>query len=230
MPFEKVLDGVHLVGGQGLSSPGDCCVYLVDVGGEGAVLVDAGLGTEPEQLISNIEDTGHRVEDIEVLVLTHCHIDHIGGAPSIVERAGCQVMAHEGDVEAITEGIASRTAADAYGVPSPRVPVDRVVTRDGGTLDVGSTHMLIVHTPGHTPGDITLQMGIEGRTLVFANDVHGPFRRAWGSDLNAWRRSMGRLIAIAPDILLEGHFGVIRPRSHAVDFIREYLESDMRML
>ena len=205
MPFKEVLDGVHMVGGQGLSSPGDCCVYLVDAGGGGSLLVDAGLGTEPELLMGNIEGTGHRVEDIEVLVLTHCHIDHIGGALSIIERSGCHVVAHEGDAKAISEGIAPLTAADAYGVPSPMVDVDRVVTSDGDRLDVGYIRLLVIHTPGHTPGNISIQTRLEGRTLLFANDVHGPFHRAWGSDLEAWRRSMGRLVAIAPDILLEGH-------------------------
>ncbi len=230
MPYEGVVEGIYMVGGAGLSGPGDCCVYLVDAGDGGSVLVDAGLSTSPEALFHNIEETGHRVEDIVALVLTHCHIDHIGGASAIVERSGCLVVAHEADADAISDGMGARTAADAYGVPSPSIDVTRTITNDGGTLDFGSAHIVTIHTPGHTPGNISLRMDVEGKIILIANDVHGPFNRAWGSDLDAWRRSMNRLIALAPEILLEGHYGVIRPRGPAIEFIREMLEQDMRMM
>ena len=230
MPYEGVVEGIYLVGGAGLSGPGDCCVYLVDAGNGSSVLIDAGLSTAPGPLFQNIEETGHRVEDIVALVLTHSHIDHIGGASAIVERTGCEVVAHEADADAISDGMATRTAADAYGVPSPHIEVTRTIKDDGGTLNYGSAHIMAIHTPGHTPGNITLQMEVDGKVLLFANDVHGPFSRAWGSDLDAWRRSMNRLIAIAPDILLEGHYGVIRPKGPAIEFIREMLEQDMRMM
>ena len=230
MPFEGVLEGIFQVGGQGLSGPGDCCVYLIDAGNGGSVLIDAGLGSDPEQLIRNIEDTGHRMEDVVALILTHCHIDHIGGAPFIVDRSGCEVVAHEDDREAIEEGIASRTAADAYGVPSPEVEVHRVVRDDGGLIDHGTAHIVAIHTPGHTPGNITLEMHRDGKVLIFANDVHGPFSHKWGSDIEAWRRSMNRLVAKSPDILLEGHYGVISPKAAALEYFNEMLSQDMRMM
>lgn len=230
MPFEKVLEGVHQVGGAGLSGPGDCCCYLVDAGDGTSVLIDAGLGTDPISLSRNIEDTGHRVEDISALVLTHCHIDHIGGAPAIIDVSECDVVAHEGDADAIEEGDGRRTAAHAYGVPSPMFEVTRRISADGGVLEYGTAHIVAIHTPGHTPGSISLQMNEEGMTLLFAQDVHGPFYRDFGSDIEAWRRSMDRLIAIGPDVLLEGHYGVIRPRGPAIEFIKEMLAQDMRIM
>jgi glyoxylase-like metal-dependent hydrolase (beta-lactamase superfamily II) len=229
MPFERVLAGIYQVGGTGLSGPGDCCCYLVDAGEGRSVLIDAGLGTDPEALCHNIEDTGHFVSDILALVLTHCHIDHIGGVPSIVRASDCEVVAHEADVGPIEEGDDRRTAARAYGVNSPLIEVDRVVTADGGVLDYGTAHIVAIHTPGHTPGSLTLQMGVEGRTVLFAQDVHGPFYRDFGSDVNAWRRSMERLIAIGPDVLLEGHYGIIQPRGPAIEFIKGLLAQDMRL-
>jgi glyoxylase-like metal-dependent hydrolase (beta-lactamase superfamily II) len=229
MPYEGVIEGVFQVGGQGLSGPGDCCIYLIDAGDGTSVLIDSGLGTDPEALFRNIEETGQRLDKVKALILTHCHIDHIGGAVDIIERTGCEVVAHEGDVDAISSGIGSKTAAEAYGVGSPEVNVTRVVESDGGILNYGGAHIIVIHTPGHTPGDISLQMERDGRMLLFANDVHGPFRHSWGSDLDAWRRSMNRLIAVAPDILLEGHFGVIQPRGSAIEFIKEMLSQDMHV-
>jgi glyoxylase-like metal-dependent hydrolase (beta-lactamase superfamily II) len=110
------------------------------------------------------------------------------------------------------------------------VEVTRVVSSDGGVIDDGSAHIIIIHTPGHTPGDITPMIVVDGKTLLFANDVHGPFRRDWGSEVSTWRRSMERLIAIGPDLLLEGHYGVIRPKGAAIDFIRDMLDQDMQAL
>ncbi|NIP34703.1 MAG: MBL fold metallo-hydrolase [Thermoplasmata archaeon] len=229
MPFERVLEGIYQVGGTGLSGPGDCCCYLIEAGGGRSVLVDAGLGSDPVALSSNIEETGHRVRDISALVLTHCHIDHIGGAPAIIDASECDVVSHEADASAIEEGDGRRTAARAYGVNSPQIEVTRMVTADGGILEYGEAHIVAIHTPGHTPGSITLQMTVEGCNLLFAQDVHGPFFRDFGSDVPAWRRSMERLIAIGPDVLLEGHYGVIRPRGPAVQFIRDMLAQDMRL-
>ncbi len=230
MPFRSVVQGIFQVGGEELTSPSDCCVYLVDAGSGGSVLVDAGLDPMPERLFGNMEEAGFEPGAVKSLIITHCHIDHIGGAPAIVERSGCEVVAHEGDLEALTEGLGMRTAADMYGVPSPRIRVDRVIEADGGTLNIGEAHMVIVHTPGHTPGTITLLMEVEGRTVAFANDVHGPFRRVWGSDVSAWRRSMNRLIAEAPDVLLEGHYGVLEPRSSAIGFIQQWLDQEPQSL
>jgi glyoxylase-like metal-dependent hydrolase (beta-lactamase superfamily II) len=230
MPFQGVLEGIYQVGGTGLSGPGDCCCYLVDAGNGASVLVDAGLGSDPVSLFRNIEDTGHQVEDITALILTHCHIDHIGGAPAIIDRSGCDVVAHQGDADAIEEGDGRRTAAKAYGVNSPQIDVTRRIAADGGVIEYGTAHMVAIHTPGHTPGSISLEMNVEGRTLLFAQDVHGPFYRDFGSDIDAWRRSMDRLIAIGPDILLEGHYGIIQPKGPAIEFIREMLAQDMRLM
>jgi len=230
MPFESVIEGIYQVGGAGLSGPGDCCCYLIDTGGGNSVLVDAGLGTDPVALHRNIEDTGHRVEDIVALILTHCHIDHIGGAPAIVDVSDCEVVAHEGDADAIEEGEGRRTAARAYGVNSPEIDVTHQIAADGGVIEYGTAHIVAIHTPGHTPGSMTLKMEVAGKTILFAQDVHGPFYRDFGSDIDAWRRSMDRLIAIGPDILLEGHYGIIEPRGPAIEFIREMLAQDMCLM
>jgi metallo-beta-lactamase class B len=214
---------VFQVAGAGYTQPDDCCAYLVHTGGEASVLIDAGLDTRPDALLANIAATGLGPERVAALVLTHCHIDHIGGAPAIRELTGCEVVAHEGDAEAIRSGDPVRTAADLYGMEPVPVEVDRVVEGDGAILDYGRVHLVVVHTPGHTPGNITLRTTVGGRTLLFANDVHGPFSATWGSDVRAWKRSMNRLVAMSPDILLEGHYGVQEPRAKAIGFIQTWL-------
>ena len=221
--MEEVAPGVFQVGGEEMSSPGDCCVYLVDAGDGRSVLVDAGLSTDPTRLLANVKASGHDSKRILAVILTHGHIDHIGGARALKWLTGCEVVAHEGDAAAIREGDPVRTASDLYGTGAVRVEVDRVLEGDGAVLEYGSAHFVVVHTPGHTPGDITLLMRAGVKTLLFANDVHGPFSADWGSDVRAWARSMNRLLAMSPDVLLEGHFGAIAPRARAVAFIQQYL-------
>jgi len=64
----------------------------------------------------------------------------------------------------------------------------------------------------------------DGQRVLFGQDIHGPFNRAFGSDLSAWRKSMQALLALDADILCEGHFGVYSPKSRVRAYIEHYLE------
>ena len=87
----RLTPDVSLVGGGmfgfGLTSPGDCHVYLLD-GGDDLVLVDAGIGGtagDPQKIIDMIEADGHDPAKISRLFLTHYHADHMGGAAEMRE-------------------------------------------------------------------------------------------------------------------------------------------------
>jgi len=64
--------------------------------GDGIVLVDTGMHQRGavHDLERALDRTGHRVEDIRLIVITHAHIDHCGQAPPIAARAGCEVWIH----------------------------------------------------------------------------------------------------------------------------------------
>ena len=76
---------IHQVGGGQLTAPEDAAIYLINVDGHGA-LVDAGCGRALPRLLDNIRACGVAPEQIEYLLLTHCHFDHTGGAPALRER------------------------------------------------------------------------------------------------------------------------------------------------
>ena len=81
MPRPQVVsDSVYQVGGGSLTAPGDCSFFLVDVGGGKCVLIDCGVGEGYAELKENIEMLGFKAGDIDTLILTHCHIDHVGDA------------------------------------------------------------------------------------------------------------------------------------------------------
>ncbi len=217
MPHKRVASGVYLVGGESLTYPNDCLVYLVC--GPPVLLVDAGANRVARRLLDNVAETGVDPLDIACCLLTHGHVDHIGGAHAVREAAGCTLATHEGDAEAIQTGDPIRTAARWYNIKLPKIQIDEVLY--GADGEIAGVNWL--HIPGHTPGSIAAWLdGDDGRVL-FAQDVHGPFAPEFGSDLDAWRVSMDKLLALEADILCEGHFGVYK----GTDAVARYIQSQL---
>ncbi len=221
-PF-KVTEGVFMVGGPEITGPDDCCVYLVDLGRP--ILIDAGAGNSVRRLVDNLEGMGYSPRDIALLVLTHCHIDHVGGAPYLNEKYGIPLAAHELDASPLEKGDARRTAANWYGVDLKPMQVKNVLRGEKGEFPGGVSPLRWIHTPGHTPGSISLYCHNGLFTVLFGQDIHGPFYASFGSDLDAWAESMHRLMDLQADVLCEGHFGIIRPASEVRRYIQDYLRN-----
>jgi len=218
MPHKKLAPGVFLVGGSMLSHANDCLVYLVS--GPPVVLIDAGANRVVNRILDNVTELGHDPQDIEYCMLTHGHVDHIGGAFTIREITGCLLAAHEGDAAAIANGDPVRTAAKMYGIKLPKVELDETLFGDDGEI----AGLRWLHTPGHTPGSISLFLDTPAGRVLFAQDVHGPFLDDFGSNLEDWRASMDKLLALEADILCEGHHGVFHGKNKVAQFINSHLE------
>jgi glyoxylase-like metal-dependent hydrolase (beta-lactamase superfamily II) len=214
-----VCDRIYAVGGPGLSSPEDCCIYLVDAGME-LVLIDAGVGYSLNKIEKNVISAGFETANIQHIVATHCHIDHIGGLAGIVDKYGSKVIAHELDRAGIEGENSDLTAAGMYGVEYRPVKVNILLRKELTSLKLGDMEFSFLHTPGHTPGSISAYIDTKDGRVLFGQDIHGPFSPLWGSDLAEWRRSMKKLLALEADVLCEGHAGVYRGEK-----IRKYIES-----
>jgi glyoxylase-like metal-dependent hydrolase (beta-lactamase superfamily II) len=222
-PFE-IIPGIYCVGGSELSHPQDALVYLIK-GKETTTLIDAGAGDGSAEIWENIRKTGLNPEDLTYLILTHGHVDHIGGAAFFRERTRCTLVAHELDQEAIESGDPDLTAASWYGVRLPRLKVDRVIKAKIEEIPLGQKEILIcLHTPGHTPGSISLYLDRQKQRVLFGQDIHGPFSKAFGSNLSDWRNSMEELLALKADILCEGHFGIFRTALKVKTYIEQYMK------
>ena len=221
--FESVAEGVFQVGGSDLSDPSDAAVYAI-VCEPGIVMIDCGAGRLPKAIVENLEEAGLDPNDITTLVLTHCHVDHIGSVEFFRKNFGCSVVAHELDADAIESGDPSLTAARWYNTKLPKTAVDVRLKGERETITCGRDQIHCLHTPGHTPGSIAVYLDRQGSRILFGQDIHGPFSREFRSDIGHWRASMEKLIDLGADVLCEGHFGIYRPRERVERYIRSYLD------
>src|SRR4030042_5421363 len=130
----EIVNGVYLIGGPDITLADDAAIYLIDFA-EVLVLIDSGAGRSFDQLISNIELLGLNPSSISHLILTHCHIDHIGSAPLFKKQYGTKILIHELDANAIETGDSTKTAANWYGVDFPPTKIDEKLTSTNGVLN-----------------------------------------------------------------------------------------------
>ncbi len=220
---EEIITGVYLIGGPNVTQADDAAVYLIDFADE-LVLIDAGAGGSSSQLVRNMEMLGLDPKTISHVILTHCHIDHIGSASFFRDKCGARIVIHEIDATALETGDSVRTAANWYGTTFPPTKIDRKLAGVRETLKFGGEELHCLHTPGHTPGSISVYLDREEKRVLFGQDIHGPFHKAFGSDIFAWKKSMQTLLALDADILCEGHFGIYQPKNKVRAYIERYLE------
>ena len=220
--MEKIAEGIYLIGGPEITSSDDATSFLIDFNGE-LVMIDSGAGRSSKSLQRNIQQGGFDPHAISTLILTHNHIDHIGSAPYFKSNFGCKLFIHELDADAIEEGDPIRTAARSYGTHFPPTAVDRRLKGESEALVFGNEALHCLHTPGHTPGSISIYLDRGGKRILFGQDIHGPFLKIFGSDIGQWKKSMHTLLSLDADILCEGHYGIFQPKEMVRKYITSYL-------
>ncbi len=199
-------------------------VYVLDA--ERPAVVETGTGTHHDRILDALDAVGIARGEVEVLAVTHVHLDHAGGAGHLArECENAEVVVHERgaphlvDPERIAEGTEAAVGdlwsfyADPVPVPESRV---RAVS-DGERVDLGD-HTLAVHrAPGHAPHQVVYHD--PANEAVFTGDAAGVWvpelgrtektTPPWSFDLD---RSLADLRTIAdcdPSALLFSHFGPV---------------------
>ncbi|PEY63297.1 MBL fold metallo-hydrolase [Bacillus thuringiensis] len=123
---------------------------------EMAVLIDTGFPGQIEDIQVKMEKVGLSFDKLKVVILTHQDIDHIGSLPELLQRCGSniKVYAHELDKPYIEGDLPLLKDGNVENPPKGKVS-DTVI--DGQELPYCGG-ILILHTPGHTPGHISLYL------------------------------------------------------------------------
>jgi hydroxyacylglutathione hydrolase len=147
-------------------------VYSYLITGENTVLIDSGVVSSEEIIFDYMDDIGLKPYDISLMVLTHSHPDHIGSAPSIKERSGCQVAAHSAEkswIEDVELQAKERPVPNFHSLVEGSVEID-IILEDWDEIELGDHLTLeIMHTPGHSHGSISLLLKEEG--VLFTGDA-----------------------------------------------------------
>lgn len=137
---------------------------------------------------------------VEAILLTHGHLDHIGGVEWVKSWTGAPVYIHEGDSRYLTSPALNGSAL--WGEPITAPKADRLL-HGGETITIGNLSLQVIHTPGHTPGGICLYTPghlIAGDTL-FAGSV-GRTDLAGGSHATLVRSIKERLYCLPDDTVV----------------------------
>jgi hydroxyacylglutathione hydrolase len=174
--------------------------YLVeDVDTHDAVVIDANL--EPEDILAVARRRG---ASVRAILLTHTDGDHIAGLPRLLEELGdIPVAVHPSEQEVITGGKPLRAHSPMILDPLPSADA----LEEGKPYRAGSLEFEVLHTPGHSPGGVTLKIGnalFTGDALFAGSIGRSDFANSDGKALLEGIR--GKLLAEPEEsIVLAGH-------------------------
>lgn len=193
-------------------------------------IVDTGIASSPaDGMGPALENLGRNIEDVRWILLTHGHIDHLGGAHALWELTGrrAQVVIHEADAHLLRSRrahvdryveVRQQYLHDPNGVEKQKNATEAIISgemeptvllKGGETLSLGGDISVSVHhLPGHTPGSVAYV--VDGQRSVFVGDavqIHGAANGFPGyEDPTAYRSSLRYLRdEIRPQHLYLGH-------------------------
>lgn len=161
------------------------------------VLIDTGFPGQVKDLRLAMEKAGVSLDKLKGVILTHQDVDHIGSLPEILQECGSnvKVYAHELDKSYIQGEIPLLKDGHLENLPMGRVD-DTLI--DGQELPFCGG-IRVIHTPGHTPGHISLYLKqsktlIAGDSMYSVNGILGGIHIPTTPDMNAARLSLKKYL------------------------------------
>lgn len=181
------------------------------------ILFDVGLKNYIDVRFNEMEKDGLNPDNIKYLINTHCHPDHFEGSLNFKDK-GIQVGMHEEEIKFYNEQ--GPAFFRMFGMPFPEFDFDLVLKE--GAWKVGDTDLEIIHTPGHSPGSISIYWP-EHKALICGDLV---FEQSFGrvdfpgGDGKKLIESIKRVSELDIEILLPGHMNFITGKEHVQNNFR----------
>jgi metallo-beta-lactamase class B len=208
-PPARLHGGTYYVGTCGISA-------ILIASPDGHVLIDGATEAAAPHIAANIERLGFRLRDVKLILISHEHVDHVGGVAALQRLTGATVAARAEATPALASGV-PQAGDPQHGAldPFPAIAVGRTL-RDGELVGLGPIRLTVHATPGHTAGSTSWSWrSCEGRaclTIVYADSVTAVSAESYRfsdhpDQVAAFRRSLARVAALRCDLLLTPHPG-----------------------
>jgi len=134
-------------------------VNVILIFGDKITLIDTGVKGSEEKLFAYIEQNNRNISDIETVILSHSHPDHIGSANKIKELTNCEILAHESEagwIENIDVQNRERPVPGFYNLVDHPVIIDGMLEAGQELKVANDVTLLIIHAPGHSKGSVNI--------------------------------------------------------------------------
>lgn len=197
----KVFDNLHFFPWNSMTA-NNCNTFLID--GEKRILVDPGHYHLFDHIRDELSGLSLSPEDIEMVIITHGHPDHMEGV-KIFQETDALIAVSSAEMEFI------KTVAPHYGEILGIPEFEPGVLLQEGDLKIGNLNFEVIHTPGHSPGSVCLYW--PDKKTLFTGDVvfdQGIGRTDLpGGDGEKLRESIRKISRLDVDYLLTGHGDIV---------------------
>lgn len=194
---------------------------------EGWIVVDSGAPGDGAAILRAAARHGVRPEQIRLILLTHGHVDHFGGAAALREASGAPIAVHAADLPSLGAGrnpeglVATGLEGRLFRpfLPWSAPPLEPDIAFEGD-LDLAPFGLdaRTIHTPGHSPGHVALPL--PGGGLIAGDLLRGGFMGGrvlsgrpnppfYAADLGQLRASLAQVLALPVSTLYVGHGGPV---------------------
>jgi hydroxyacylglutathione hydrolase len=220
----EISKGVYHIPGQDEFIP-DSHMYVIGLpDSKDLSLVDAGLMGKGAYKVKSIEKMGISLQDIQRIIMTHTHLDHIGCLREIMEQVPhAELWVHEEEADLLEKGdergvygmdMFQSMCMSQYNLKPGafKFQVTRKL-KGGETLEIGGMSWEVLHIPGHSAGSIALYQS-EHKVLIPGDTVYADYAIGrfdlYKADATALSQSLMRLAALDVEVLLPGHNRVVK--------------------
>jgi hydroxyacylglutathione hydrolase len=137
------------------------CYIVGSESSQRGIIIDP--GAEAKLILRTVNDSSLT---ISLILVTHAHIDHIGALATVKESTGAKFAIHEAEAAAGL-GMFSRMLSSMTGGSFSQPPKPDKLLKDGDKIEIDDLSFTVLHTPGHSPGGISLY----GHGILFSGDT-----------------------------------------------------------